>query len=152
MIISNQKFEKEIIEKQILSAEHDLGLPLGSKERMYLEERAKLLSEKMQQVARALPDELVGLDCVQAFVSNMSTATSLEELSLTDGTTLPEELLSAPTIEWTSPKWAKAGDIVVLAGKGHETYQEIRGVKRPFDEKVVVRDLLAELQAEKTHA
>ena len=47
---------------------------------------------------------------------------------------------------------AKAGDIVVLAGKGHETYQEIRGVKRPFDEKVVVRDLLAELQAEKTHA
>ena len=112
MIISNQKFEKEIIEKQILSAEHDLGLPLGSKERMYLEERAKLLSEKMQQVARALPDELVGLDCVQAFVSNMSTATSLEELSLTDGTTLPEELLSAPTIEWTSPKWAKAGDIV----------------------------------------
>ncbi len=49
-------------------------------------------------------------------------------------------------------KMAKAGDIVVLAGKGHETYQEIRGVKRPFDEKVVVRDLLAELQAEKTHA
>ena len=47
---------------------------------------------------------------------------------------------------------AKAGDIVVLAGKGHETYQEIRGVKRPFDEKVVVRELLAEMQAEQPHA
>ena len=33
-------------------------------------------------------------------------------------------------------------DVVVLAGKGHETYQEIKGVKHPFDEKVVVRELL----------
>ncbi len=37
---------------------------------------------------------------------------------------------------------AKTGDVVVLAGKGHETYQEIKGVKHPFDEKVVVRELL----------
>ncbi len=42
---------------------------------------------------------------------------------------------------------AEAGDIIVLAGKGHETYQEINGVKYPFDEKVVVQELLAELQA-----
>ena len=41
---------------------------------------------------------------------------------------------------------AKAGDVVVLAGKGHETYQEIRGVKHPFDEKIVVKELLAELK------
>ncbi len=40
---------------------------------------------------------------------------------------------------------ARADDVVVLAGKGHETYQEINGVKHPFDEKVVVRELLAEL-------
>jgi UDP-N-acetylmuramoyl-L-alanyl-D-glutamate--2,6-diaminopimelate ligase len=37
------------------------------------------------------------------------------------------------------------GDIIVLAGKGHETYQEIMGVKRPFDEKVVVAELLEEM-------
>ena len=41
---------------------------------------------------------------------------------------------------------AQDGDIIVLAGKGHETYQEIMGVKRPFDEKVVVRELLMEMQ------
>ena len=35
-------------------------------------------------------------------------------------------------------------DIIVLAGKGHETYQEINGVKYPFDEKVVVAELLAQ--------
>ncbi len=41
---------------------------------------------------------------------------------------------------------AKDGDIIILAGKGHETYQEIMGVKRPFDEKVVVRELLEEMR------
>ena len=41
---------------------------------------------------------------------------------------------------------AQEGDIIVLAGKGHETYQEIMGVKRPFDEKTVVRELLEEMQ------
>ncbi len=39
---------------------------------------------------------------------------------------------------------AQAGDVIVLAGKGHETYQEICGVKHPFDEKVVVAELLLE--------
>ena len=34
------------------------------------------------------------------------------------------------------------GDVIILAGKGHETYQEISGVKRPFDEKQIVRELL----------
>jgi UDP-N-acetylmuramoyl-L-alanyl-D-glutamate--2,6-diaminopimelate ligase len=38
---------------------------------------------------------------------------------------------------------ACAGDVVVLAGKGHETYQDIQGVKHPFNEKVVVQELLA---------
>ena len=35
------------------------------------------------------------------------------------------------------------GDVIVLAGKGHETYQDIAGVKHPFDEKKVVMELLA---------
>ena len=43
---------------------------------------------------------------------------------------------------------AEEGDIIVLAGKGHETYQEIKGVKRPFDEKLVVQELLEELRAD----
>lgn len=36
------------------------------------------------------------------------------------------------------------GDIVVLAGKGHEDYQEIEGVKYPMDERDLIRDILAE--------
>jgi len=43
---------------------------------------------------------------------------------------------------------AAGGDIVILAGKGHETYQDIQGVKRPFDEKAIVSELLAEIAEE----
>ncbi|MBQ8160605.1 MAG: UDP-N-acetylmuramoyl-L-alanyl-D-glutamate--2,6-diaminopimelate ligase [Clostridia bacterium] len=41
----------------------------------------------------------------------------------------------------------REGDVIILAGKGHETYQEIQGVKYPFDEKVVVQELLQEQKA-----
>lgn len=34
------------------------------------------------------------------------------------------------------------GDIIVLAGKGHEDYQEIKGVKYPMDERNLIRDIL----------
>ncbi|HCN85302.1 MAG TPA: UDP-N-acetylmuramoyl-L-alanyl-D-glutamate--2,6-diaminopimelate ligase [Sphingobacteriaceae bacterium] len=33
---------------------------------------------------------------------------------------------------------AKPGDIILLAGKGHEKYQEIKGVKHPFDDKEIL--------------
>ena len=39
---------------------------------------------------------------------------------------------------------ANESDSIVLAGKGHETYQEICGVKYPFDEKIIVMELLDE--------
>lgn len=35
------------------------------------------------------------------------------------------------------------GDIIVLAGKGHEDYQEIKGRKYPMDERVLIADILA---------
>ncbi|MCM1056794.1 MAG: UDP-N-acetylmuramoyl-L-alanyl-D-glutamate--2,6-diaminopimelate ligase [Firmicutes bacterium] len=37
---------------------------------------------------------------------------------------------------------AEEGDIIVLAGKGHEDYQEIKGEKYPMDERVIIRELL----------
>ena len=41
---------------------------------------------------------------------------------------------------------AKPRDIVILAGKGHEDYQEIKGVKYPMDERDLIRDILNELK------
>ncbi len=42
---------------------------------------------------------------------------------------------------------AKPGDIVLVAGKGHEKYQEIKGVKHPFDDMNVVRESLKNANA-----
>jgi UDP-N-acetylmuramoyl-L-alanyl-D-glutamate--2,6-diaminopimelate ligase len=39
---------------------------------------------------------------------------------------------------------AKPDDVIVLAGKGHETYQEICGVKHHLDEREIVADYLNE--------
>ena len=41
----------------------------------------------------------------------------------------------------TAINLAKAEDIVLIAGKGHEKYQEIKGVRNHFDDKEVIREL-----------
>ena len=38
------------------------------------------------------------------------------------------------------------GDVIVIAGKGHEDYQEIKGVKYPMDDRNLVAEVVAELQ------
>jgi UDP-N-acetylmuramoyl-L-alanyl-D-glutamate--2,6-diaminopimelate ligase len=44
---------------------------------------------------------------------------------------------------------AKPNDIIILAGKGHETYTIIKGKKLPFDERKIVEDTLKELNHER---
>ena len=41
---------------------------------------------------------------------------------------------------------AAAGDVVLLAGKGHETYQEIAGTRHPFNDREVAGAALAQWQ------
>ena len=36
---------------------------------------------------------------------------------------------------------SRSGDLVLIAGKGHENYQEIDGVRRPFDDREIVKNL-----------
>ena len=43
-------------------------------------------------------------------------------------------------------KMANKNDIIVLAGKGHESYQEINGVKNPFDEREVVKEIIENMK------
>jgi UDP-N-acetylmuramoyl-L-alanyl-D-glutamate--2,6-diaminopimelate ligase len=42
----------------------------------------------------------------------------------------------------TAVKMAQAGDLILVAGKGHEDYQEIEGVKHPFNDKTLLQNLL----------
>ncbi len=119
MIISYQEYTGELNRQdaysyleECLRTEQTLdNLFSESERRKALDRKLDILWEKPQQMACALPNEQIGLECVQAYISNMSAATSLEELDEMDGVTLPENLMSEPTSEWTAPKWAKAGDI-----------------------------------------
>lgn len=46
----------------------------------------------------------------------------------------------------TACQMAKEGDIVLIAGKGHETYQEIKGERFDFDDFKIVNQMLTDLQ------
>ncbi len=47
----------------------------------------------------------------------------------------------------TACKLAQPGDIILVAGKGHEKYQEINGVKHPFDDKAILTEAFGQSQA-----
>lgn len=45
----------------------------------------------------------------------------------------------------TAVMLASKGDIILVAGKGHENYQEVKGVKHHFDDKEVINELFADI-------
>ncbi len=47
----------------------------------------------------------------------------------------------------TACKLAQPGDIILVAGKGHEKYQEINGVKHPFDDKAILTEAFGQSHA-----
>lgn len=46
----------------------------------------------------------------------------------------------------TAISLSKKGDIILVAGKGHETYQEVRGVRHPFDDKIMLINNLKQIK------
>lgn len=60
-----------------------------------------------------------------------------------DTTTPYEVIVNRPEAIWHALDIAKAGDTIVLMGKGHETYQEINHVKHHLDEREVVAQYFA---------
>lgn len=44
----------------------------------------------------------------------------------------------------TAVALASKGDIILVAGKGHETYQEINGIRQPFDDRKELQEALNE--------
>jgi len=50
------------------------------------------------------------------------------------------QIVDRKTAIETACKLVKPGDVVVVAGKGHETYQEIQGVKHPFNDIKIIEE------------
>lgn len=47
----------------------------------------------------------------------------------------------------TAVAWAREGDVVLVAGKGHEAGQEIDGIKHPFDDRIVLAEAIDDVRA-----
>lgn len=73
----------------------------------------------------------------QTIIAEMKAGLSPEDLSRTLAITDRAEAIRTATM------LAKTGDIILIAGKGHETYQEIAGVRHHFDDREILLEQFA---------
>ena len=99
--------------------------PIMAKEAARRSERLILTSDNPRDEE---PQEII-----QEMATGLSTEDRKKTLLITD---------RAEAIR-TACMLAEKGDFVLIAGKGHETYQEIRGVKHHFDDREVVCDAMS---------
>lgn len=76
-------------------------------------------------------------DIIKDMEAGLSPADMEHTLSITD---------RAQAIK-TATMLAKKGDVILVAGKGHEDYQEVKGVKHHFDDREKLKEIFAKQQA-----
>ena len=72
-----------------------------------------------------------------AIIEEMRAGLSAEELSRTLSITDRAEAIRTATM------LAASGDLILVAGKGHETYQEVAGVRHHFDDREIILEQFA---------
>lgn len=102
--------------------------PLMAKEAARLSDQVILTSDNPRGEE---PDEII-----QDMVAGLNPSDMERTLCITD---------RAQAIK-TATLLARKGDVILVAGKGHEDYQEVKGVKHPFDDREKLRDLFATQQ------
>ena len=112
--------------------EKERGIPVD-----YMVDRIKqaLINayRKDREDHREVPAENVEVELTEAVMSMVQQRTVVEEVEN------PASEISLDAARNTSPN-AQPGDVIVLAGKGHETVQEVQGVSLPLDEREVVAE------------
>ena len=103
--------------------------PMMAKEAVRLSDQVILTSDNPRFEE---PDAII-----QDMVAGLTPADLEQTLCITDR----EQAIK------TAAKLAQKGDVILIAGKGHEDYQEIKGVKHHFDDREIVRNLFANQQA-----
>lgn len=102
--------------------------PLMAKEAVKLSDQLILTSDNPRFEE---PD-----DIIQDMVAGLSKADMEHTLCITDRTQAIK----------TATMLAKKGDVILVAGKGHEDYQDIKGVKHHFDDREKLREIFATQQ------
>lgn len=70
----------------------------------------------------------------EQIIEEMITGVNLKDMKKCMQITNRKEAIEAAV------RMAKSGDTLLVAGKGHETYQEIKGIRHDFDDKVVLKE------------
>ena len=105
-------------------------------------DRDKTKRPLMAKTAARLSDQLVltsdnpRSEDPQTILAEMEAGLDAEQLRKTLRVENREQAIK------TAVRLAKPGDIILVAGKGHEKYQEVQGVKHPFDDKAVLEKVL----------
>lgn len=108
-------------------------------------DRDKAKRPEMAAVAALLSDKVIltsdnpRSEDPQAIIKDMEEGISKEQKKNVFAITDRYEAIKAAV------HLAQPGDVVLVAGKGHEKYQEIKGEKRPFDDKEILKSLFSEL-------
>ena len=94
-----------------------------------------MAKEKKQEIDNTQLDKIVPIDIIKEMKEGL------------DGTMLKSTLTIVDRQEAirTACMLSETGDIIVIAGKGHETYQEIQGIKYDFDDRKVLELIFNEL-------
>ena len=71
----------------------------------------------------------------QAIINDMADGLNSQQMKKTLLITEREQAIK------TACTLAKAGDVILIAGKGHEDYQDVKGIKHHFDDREVVRNI-----------
>jgi UDP-N-acetylmuramoyl-L-alanyl-D-glutamate--2,6-diaminopimelate ligase len=97
--------------------------PMMAREAVRLSNRVILTSDnpRFEEPEDIIKDMQAGLDAAER----------QQALSITDR---KEAIRTASLL-------AQAGDVILIAGKGHEDYQEVKGVKHPFDDRQIINEL-----------
>jgi len=108
-------------------------------------DRDKQKRSKMGYIASLLSDQVIFTSDNPRFEEPMDILEQMEEGVLEEYKKRTLSILDRKQAIKTACKFAASRDIVLLAGKGHEAYQDIKGIKEPFDDKVVIGEILKEL-------
>ena len=109
-------------------------------------DRDKAKRPKMAAIATALSDKVIltsdnpRSEDPETIIQDMQTGVPASHYKKVIAITNRKEAIK------TASMMAESGDIILVAGKGHETYQEIQGVKHDFDDKQVLTEIFHQLR------
>ena len=109
-------------------------------------DRDKVKRSKMGYISSVLSDQVIFTSDNPRFEEPQSILDQIEEGVLKEDRKKTMSILDRKQAIKAACKLAKTGDILLVAGKGHETYQDIQGKKIYFDDKEMTKEILEELE------